>query len=207
MKFVTFIQSKRKINEAQSVFMSVVFETLLIFSFTFSLANQAAQQYASSAGVEYKYKIRLRPDTAFIEPFPDIDTLDFTGHKLTNSEGTIYYPGRGFLYNGGNEDGFNVGVAKHMDALLDRYIDFTTKPVYRSRNKRDFTMEDYLEYNMAMRYNVTLVGHPDINMVVVRVKSHDARKNKQPPPNNNPWRDVAAMNQAPVVLGNFSIGF
>lgn len=48
---------------------------------------------------------------------------------------------------------------------------------------------------MAAQYNVTLVGHPDINMVCVRVKDHDARKYKLPPKASNFWQDLAGSKE------------
>lgn len=161
--------------------------------------NQAAKQYSIASGANYKYKIRLRPDTAFLKPFPEPDTLNF-GPLHAGSVGTIYYANR-HIYNNGNEDWFNIGLANHMDILFNRYLDFTSEPLLHSSHKDHFTMENFLEEMLGIRYNLALTGYDDIWMVVIRV-AHHVMNTWEPPPNTNNWRDLSVM---PVVKNNSSL--
>jgi hypothetical protein len=151
-------------------------------------ANLAAKQYALQSGVHYKYKIRLRPDTAFVKPFPPLDSIDFS-KRTGNLIGTIYYASR-TIYSNGNEDWFNIGLAEHMDHLLDRYEDLISKPLLFASRKAWYTLEDILVGTLGQRYNISLGWHPDIWMVVIRV-AHHSMNTWLPPENTVEWRDIS----------------
>jgi hypothetical protein len=40
------------------------------------MCGQMIESYVRETGVRYKYAIRLRPDLAFVAPFPDVRTLN-----------------------------------------------------------------------------------------------------------------------------------
>jgi hypothetical protein len=155
-------------------------------------ANLACKQFALAKGLTYSYKIRLRPDTAFVKPFPDISVFDFAGRDARNV-GTIYYANRR-VYNNGNEDWFNVGRAEHMDHLLDRYIDFISLPLLHSSSRAWFTLEESLVGTMGIRYGITMGNHNDIWMVVIR-NAHHAINTWTPPPNPLVWKEVSVFNE------------
>jgi hypothetical protein len=126
-------------------------------------ANLGVKQYMVSQGFEYKYKIRLRPDTAVVKEFPRLSTLDF-GPSSQHCQGTILYANK-HIYKSGNEDWFNIGLASDMDHLLDRYIDFVATPFLSSSRKPWWDLEDHLTGLMQQRYKVCMRPQDNIWMV------------------------------------------
>lgn len=142
--------------------------------------NLAAKQHALCSGVEYAYKIRLRPDTALVRPFPLLSVFNF-GAIPPNSDGTIYYASR-HIYNNGNEDWFNIGRAIDMDHLLDRYLDFISLPLLHSSSRSWFTLENSLVGTLGQRYRINISQHDEIWIVVIRIAGHTYNTWLPPPP-------------------------
>lgn len=150
-------------------------------------ANLAAKQHALATGVQYEYKIRLRPDIALVRPFSDLSVFDFSAQG-----GMIYYSNP-HIYHPGNEDFFNIGRAVHMDPLLDRYLDFISLPLLTHGVRDWFIMEEFLVATMSKRYNISMAWHADIWLVVIRV-THHSINTWLPPVNPNQWRDLSSDN-------------
>ena len=76
------------------------------------MCNEAVNAHADKSGVEYMYKMRLRPDMGWIWPMPPPHELNLDAHtiRITSKK---WYPG-------GNEDTFAIGLAQPMDVYLDR---------------------------------------------------------------------------------------
>jgi hypothetical protein len=68
-------------------------------------ANMGCKQYAQLHQFEYKYKIRLRPDTAVVKAFPPYSSMDFDP-KPNCEAGSIYFANK-VIYKSGNE-GFTL---------------------------------------------------------------------------------------------------
>lgn len=153
-------------------------------------ANLASKQYALASGVSYSHKIRLRPDIAFLHPFPDLSIFDFNGRG--DRAGMIYFANKR-VYNNGNEDWFNIGRAEAMDHLLDRYLDFISQPLLHSSSRAWFTLEENLVGTMRQRYNIEMGYHDDIWMVVIRV-AHHALNTWVPPSNPFVWTELSSCN-------------
>eukprot|EP00981_Chlorochromonas_danica_P013738 scaffold6806_cov177-Ochromonas_danica.AAC.10 len=151
--------------------------------------NLAAKQFALANGCQYAYKLRLRPDIAPVQPFPDLSVFDF-GPTSPGTDGTIYYANRA-IYNNGNEDWFNIGRAADMDHLLDRYVDFISLPPLYITNKPWFTLEQNLLGIMQIRYKIALTHHIDIWMVVIRVVNHPSTTRWVIPPKQNDWLELS----------------
>lgn len=154
-------------------------------------ANLASKQHAVANGIVYSHKIRLRPDTPFVKPFPGIASLNFgpRGTKETDCKSTIYWCSR---WIGGYNDWFNVGLTADMDHLLDRYVDFTSTYFdFVSNNGRKWwwDLEDHFEALMRGKYNICLESGPDIWMVVIRRKGHS--NEAVIPPVENQWVDIS----------------
>ena len=129
-------------------------------------ANLACKEYALMADVKYVYKIRLRPDTAFVKPFPDYVKMDM-GPK-NGAVGQILFANNYLYKSASNVDWFNVGYTRHMDFLLDRYIDFITTPFVSSSKKAWWDLENHLAGLMGSRYKVLLRPENGTNTVRTR---------------------------------------
>jgi hypothetical protein len=156
-------------------------EQLLQQLYAIYQGNLASKQYAQSAGIEYKYKIRIRPDTAVFAPIPAFDKLGLYSNPVENSscKRNILFPNP-YLYEHGVFDSFNIGLASDMDLLLDRFIDITT-----SSNPKE-ALEKYsgaspewrwkTETNMMqvlkLRYNICVIANLDIKMLMTRKQDH-----------------------------------
>ena len=151
-------------------------------------SNLASKQFSMSNGLSYQYKIRIRPDVSLIKPFPTFDRLNFTGDGC----GKIIIPSKKFMRFCA-EDCFNVGCARDMDHLLDRYIDFISLP-YPEPNCK-WGGESFVEKLMMIRYNVTLESNSDVQMLQIRSQSEEHRytpvkQTWQPDENLNQWRQL-----------------
>jgi hypothetical protein len=154
-------------------------------------ANHACKQFAAANNVHYTYKIRLRPDTALVKPFPKWSDFRFRDTS-PNCRKHIYYASKR-IYNNGNEDWFNVGLAEDMDHILDRYIDFTTEIFYWTKpGKIYFDLEDHLVVTMASKHHTCMSDYPEIWMVVIRVNGHALNK-WRPKPIENDWKEMSTF--------------
>ena len=159
-------------------------------------SNLASKQYAIASGINYKYKMRVRPDIALVRPFVKYNDLNF--NKDMDGCATIVYPNKAIM-RGGGEDSFNVGYTEDMDHVLDRYLDFISLPnsVGYSSN---WTAETYLINSMRNLYNICFTWNPGIWMVPIRSNAvtHISRT-----PVSQLWRPTAIENQW-IEVGNLS---
>jgi hypothetical protein len=158
-------------------------------------ANMAAKQYALMKEFTYKYKIRLRPDVALVQPMPLPNQMNFTCYDSTCAK-IIYYPNPKIL-TVGSEDTFNIGEAETMDHVLDRYVDLTTKRFIKNRwRTRPFwNSESFLIALLKEKYNVSLRSHNDIWMLVLRKPDHPANtRDRDSVPRDNKWLQLNAKN-------------
>lgn len=93
--------------------------------------------------------------------------MDFSGAGNPNCIGHILYANK-VIYKSGNEDWFNIGLAEHMDRLLDRYIDFISTPFIHNSHKAWWDLENHLVGLMTFRYKVCMGPNGDIWMVTHR---------------------------------------
>ncbi len=131
-------------------------------------ANEAAKQFAVSQNHEYMYKVRLRPDTPPSRPLPSLSRFDFDkGVAGKPCKHTIYYPNAKV---GGHADHFNIGRATHMDALLDRYVDFTTTLFKQAAHfdKEYWDLEDHLASVLLTKHQICLQWLDALWVVVIR---------------------------------------
>ena len=161
--------------------------------------NLAAKQYAIEQNINYKYKVRLRPDTAIVKPFPLISTMDFSNNGNKNCIGHILFANK-HIYKSGNEDWFNMGLTEHMDKLLDRYIDFISTPFVHNSHKSWWDLENHLMGLMNDRYKICMKPNDAIWMVVIRKVGHKALEDAIYEPEENPysWQDLSGDK---VILG------
>jgi hypothetical protein len=72
-------------------------------------------------GIDYRFKARVRPDTIFVKPFPDLETLKFENiHPLCMSR-TVLYPNAD-VFGLSAEDSFIFGkIITRVDYLTNTY--------------------------------------------------------------------------------------
>jgi hypothetical protein len=151
-------------------------------------ANLMAKQYALYTNTVYSHKIRVRPDTAVVKPFPPLSALDF-GPKAGCPNGQIWYANK-VIFKTGNEDWFNIGTTQNMDHLLDRYVDFISlSHVANWRGKDHWDLEDNA-IGVMERYGVCMNWYYDIWMVVIR-KEHHGFNTWVPPVEINQWKELS----------------
>lgn len=78
------------------------------------ICNEAVKAHEARTGVRYTYKMRLRPDLAWLKPIPPPHTL--LGPANTS---TLLMASREWQ-TGGNEDIFALGLSRSMDIFFDR---------------------------------------------------------------------------------------
>jgi hypothetical protein len=159
--------------------------------YSMSRANLACKQFATAYGIHYTFKIRLRPDTAFVKPIGPLSNMLFRNPSVQCKK-QIYYANT-HIYHNGNEDWFNIGLSQDMDHLLDRYHDLTTEIFYGLKPGRNyFDLEDWLTQIMATKYGVCMGPHESIWMVVIRVNGHTLNT-WQPPLLTNDWQELSTL--------------
>ncbi len=152
-------------------------------------ANLAAKEYALVANIEYAYKIRLRPDTAFVKPFPVLASLNFGSLPGRDCNSTIFYASKA-IYKNGNEDWFNVGRSNDMDVLLDRYMAFISDPFIHNSPRSWWDLENHLMGHVEMRHKICLTWYYDIWMVVIR-KDHHHYNTWEPSSLPYDWKEMS----------------
>ena len=79
--------------------------------------NAVRKQHSRTRGTQYTPGIRLRPDSVFLEPFPDIGAMRFVTE--TTRQPIVVYATKTKCCCG-NEDSFGVGTIETMNAYFDR---------------------------------------------------------------------------------------
>ena len=141
--------------------------------------NRGAKQFSIMNNFEYKYKIRMRPDSALTRPFPALDTFNFHSTVVADGKGRrgckemVYFSNK-FIDHGHN-DYFAIGISSVMDILFDRYLDFTENNNFfllRNGNSTGtvdhWILEDYFENVLYYKYGICLDFHSAIWLVLVR---------------------------------------
>ncbi|CAF1040508.1 unnamed protein product [Adineta steineri] len=90
--------------------------------------NAMRKEYSRKSGTQYTHWIRLRPDSIFFEPFPNITSIRFVD-ETTKQPRIVYATKKKCCC--GNEDWFGVGTIETMDAYFDRINLLHT---YKNRN-------------------------------------------------------------------------
>ena len=147
-----------KDNEAEHEF-------LLQQMYDIHRCNEGIRQYSASTGVQYKYKMRLRPDSAWGSPIPRMEDLDFGkyGNNSSDCKSIIRISSR-YHYLGGNEDTFAVGLSSDMDVRLDEYVDFMDN--VHTMDKQ-WNNEQYLQ-SMLLKKKICLQDDDRLIMYIVR---------------------------------------
>ena len=127
--------------------------------------NEGIRQYSASTGVQYKYKMRLRPDSAWGSPIPRMEDLDFGEYGNNNSDcKSIIRISSRHHYPGGNEDTFNVGYSSDMDVRFDEYVDFMSNAHVMDK---PWNNEQYLQ-SMLLKKKICLQDDDRLIMYIVR---------------------------------------
>lgn len=126
--------------------------------------NEMRKKYTAETGVHYDYIIRLRPDTSFLDTFPDLEHFDF-GNGVDESK--IFVADKN-LCCCGNEDWFGVGHAHIMDRYLDRILYLPFHALDNWKLGSWWGAETYL-LNFLQTYGpVELVDDPSIKACIVK---------------------------------------
>lgn len=153
-------------------------------------ANQASKQYSISHSIEYKYKIRLRPDTPLSKVFPNITSLNF-GSTKSSCQSTVYYSNKAVT---GHSDWFNIGLSQDMDYVLDRYVDFISTDfvwVPPAGAKWWYDLEDHFERLLLDKYKICVESADDIWMVIIRRADHTYLTKNNPIEKKYDWVDLS----------------
>jgi hypothetical protein len=161
-------------------------EALLQQIFSLYRANQAAKTCSARNGVVYKYKIRLRADSAFFLDFPDITSIDF-GPLPPNFRERSFPEVEGICdtslrhaslryHGGGHVDWFAVGKSADMDVYLDRYTsllyDSTVKESVEIISQSDYWYYEQFTLGVLLQNEICIGPDPDIAIGIVRLKGH-----------------------------------
>ena len=152
--------------------------------------NQACKQYSIAYKVNYKYKIRLRPDTPLTKPIPNLNTLNF-GSTDSNCNKTVYFSNKAVT---GHSDWFNIGEAADMDYVLDRYIDFIATDfewIQSNSNKGWWDLEDHFERLLLDKYSICIKDAIEFWMVIIRRADHQLLAKTKPKDNQYDWVDLS----------------
>ena len=125
------------------------------------LCNEMVRNHSQRMNLTYAYKVRLRPDMAFLAPLPPLHTLDFGApgaeHVLVTTA---------TVFAGGNQDSFAIGRARVMDVYLSRYLELHA---YKAVSR--WTTEGFLMDHLWLSVNATIKEHPEIQGAIVRLRN------------------------------------
>ena len=120
------------------------------------------RRHARRSGVSYSHVMRVRPDMAFLWPFPGLARLDF---------GPPWAPVVRVVDRRncccGNEDTFGVGRAEAMHVYMDRYLALQTM-AHEWCNGSGWTAESFVADLLHKTLNASIAGHPAIAGCIVR---------------------------------------
>lgn len=86
---------------------------LILNQFLYEI-NDWVNEHAATTGMVYRYKMRLRPDSAVLLPIPPPHTLDEELERRV-----VFIPDSRYMSN--NRDKFALGLAEHMDLYGAKY--------------------------------------------------------------------------------------
>lgn len=119
--------------------------------------NSLVKQHELKLGIKYTYKMRLRPDFAWIQPIPPISTIDLSPSNILISTK--------LFYGGGNEDTFGFGLSKTMDIYFDRFPFVHTYPT----PNHTWTAEEFVSLYMLSN-NIKLIQNNEFRTFPVMEK-------------------------------------
>lgn len=125
------------------------------------------RKHMIASGVKYDYVVRLRPDTWFHLPMPNIESIVATKNVIRYAD-FMYY-------RGGNQDWFGLGRAEAMFPYLERYLALQEigEDMQYLRG-RQWTAESFLTQYMQGYFNVTLVPDKRIAAGIVKPTTRGA---------------------------------
>jgi hypothetical protein len=136
------------------------------------MGNKYAKQFSIHREYQYGYKIRLRPDTAFLSVTPMLVRSMFATNP--NAPTSVQFANCEVFgsCSGGVEDTFNVGLADDMDHYFDRYVDLTEKEfIYAPFSEyKWWNPESWMIGLLKVRYNISVEMNNEFRVIVVRTK-------------------------------------
>jgi hypothetical protein len=129
--------------------------------------NAAVAKHSKEAGVQYSHMIRIRPDTAMLQPLPPLENFEFRDPRTGQA--------RIFFANNtkcccGNDDWFGIGEAWVMQQYMDRFLHLQT--FWHPPLLGGWAAETYLRYFLHVFANGTqLLTHPDIAACIGKPKT------------------------------------
>lgn len=144
-------------------------EGILQQAYSIMRCNEAIREYSLASDVKYKYKMRLRSDYAWLEPIPDVRTLNFSSSRVNcNSEIIITdYE----TFPGGNEDSFAFGLAEDMDMRMNHFNDLVLNQTIMEKVEKSWSNELHLKTSLEMR-SICLQFNKKFKAVVVKPIDH-----------------------------------
>lgn len=153
--------------------------------------NLGCKQFSLSKNIEYTHKVRLRPDTGVLMPFPLYSEMNFGPRIEKACNSTIYYHNTPMIKSMGGQDVFNVGLTKDMDRLFSTYLDFiSTKAPADIQHSGLWLAEQYQETNLKQTWNICMEYHEMIKMVPLRADADWRRPRVEW---NKQWEDWKEM--------------
>lgn len=132
-------------------------------------ANLACKEYSLSSGIQYKYKIRLRPDMAVVRPIQNFANITASFRSTRPSCSSIVYFASKPTGGQGIEDSFNLGLARDMDIVLDRYQEMITGSCESCAKHRLNTWNSELDLNYTLwNSHICLESNDDIIVTKTR---------------------------------------
>jgi hypothetical protein len=123
--------------------------------------NAMRKGYSRTTGARYTHWIRLRSDSAFLDYFPNIETMRFV-NESTGQPIVTFADMRKCCC--GNEDWFGVGRIETMDAYFDR---INTLHAFQSTAR--WSAEDDLKYALNASANAQLTDNdPKVQVCIYK---------------------------------------
>ena len=124
--------------------------------------NAMRKEHSRKTGTRYTHWIRLRPDSAFLDYFPNIETMRFVDES-TGQPIVTFADKRKCCC--GNEDWFGVGRIETMDAYFDR---INTLQAFRST--ASWSAEDYAHVRVECKCPCanSLVNDPRVQVCIYK---------------------------------------
>ena len=127
--------------------------------------NEMRKQYTSETGIDYDYIIRLRPDTSFIEVFPDLEDLNFASEG--DGASNVFHAHKRTCCCG-NEDWFGIGHTEVMDKYLDRLLYLPYRDLRGWNLQPIWNAEQYLDTFLHLEASSQLIDEPKIQACIVK---------------------------------------
>ena len=154
--------------------------------------NLGCKQFSIASNIVYTHKIRVRPDSGFLDFFPPYEFLDFGPHVEKGCNSTIFFSNTAMINAIGGQDLFAVGLAKDMDNYLDLYLDFISKPPPKFILQSSIWMaEEFMLNNLLEKYAICLDMNVRIKLTPIRADK-DWRKNKVDWEKKDDWVELSS---------------